>query len=87
MAHMVKNLPALQETLVRSLSWEDPLEKGMVTHSSNFAWRIPWTEVPGDLQSVELQRVRHIGATDLPHRITSRSVVTCRNAMLNIHVT
>ena len=50
---MVKNLPALQETLVRSLSREDPLEKGMVTHSSNFAWRIPWTEVPGDLQSVE----------------------------------
>ena len=44
---MVKNLPAMQETQVRSLSWEDPLEKGMATHSSILAWRIPWTEEPG----------------------------------------
>ena len=46
---MVKNLPALQETWVQSLSWEDPLEKRMATHSSTLAWRIPWTEEPGGL--------------------------------------
>ena len=44
---------------VRSLNWEDPLEKGMATHSSILTWRIPWTEEPGRLQSTELQRVRH----------------------------
>ena len=49
---MVKNLPAMQETWVRSLDWEDPLEKGMATHSSILAWRIPWTEEPGGLQSI-----------------------------------
>ena len=59
MAQMVKNLPAIQETWVRSLIWEDPLEKGMATHSSILAWRIPWTEEPGRLQSMGLQRVRH----------------------------
>ena len=48
-----------QETRVRSLSWEDPLEKGMATHSSIPAWRIPWTEEPGRLQSIGLQRVGH----------------------------
>ena len=53
---MVMNLPAMQETSVRSLSWEDPLEKGMATHSSILAWRIPWTEGPGELQSVKSQR-------------------------------
>ena len=53
---MVKNLLAMQETRVRSLGWEDPLEKGMATHSSILAWRIPWTEEPGRLQSVELDR-------------------------------
>ena len=47
---MVKNLPATQETWVRSLGWEDPLEKGTATHSSILAWRIPWTEEPGRLQ-------------------------------------
>ena len=52
---MVKNLPAMQETWVRSLGWEDPLGKGKVTHSSIFAWRIPWTEQPGKLQSMGLQ--------------------------------
>ena len=46
------NLPAMQETQVRSLGWEDPLEKGMATHSSILAWRIPWTEEPGGLQSM-----------------------------------
>ena len=49
MAQMVKNLPALQETLVLSLGWEDPLEKGMATHSGILAWRIQWTEEPGGL--------------------------------------
>ena len=58
-AQMVKNLPAMQKTQVQSLGWEDPLEKGMATHSSILAWRIPWTEEHGGLQSTELQRVRH----------------------------
>ena len=56
---MVKNLPALWETWVKPLGWEDPLEKGMATHSSILAWRIPWTEEPGGLQSMGSQRVRH----------------------------
>ena len=56
---MVKNLSAKQETQVLSLCWEDPLEKGMATHSNILAWRIPWTGEPGGLQSMGLQRVRH----------------------------
>ena len=52
---VVKNLPARQETWVRSLDWEDPLEDGMATHSSILAWRIPWTEEPGGLQSIASQ--------------------------------
>ena len=55
----MKNLPAMQETWVQSLDQEDPLEKGVGTHYSILAWRIPWTEEPGRLQSVGLQRVRH----------------------------
>ena len=58
-AQMVKNLPARQETLVRSLGWEDPLEKGMLTHSSILAWKISQTEEPGDLQSMDSQTVRN----------------------------
>ena len=58
-AHMVKNLPATWEIWVRSLCWEDPLEEGMATHSSTPAWRIPWTEASGRLQSLGLQRVGH----------------------------
>ena len=58
-AQRVKNMPAVQETWVLSLGWEDPLEEGVATHSSILAWRIPWTEEPGGLQSVELQRVGH----------------------------
>ena len=54
---MVKNLPALQETWVRSLGWEDPLEEGMATHSSILAWETPWTEEPRGLQSTGSQRV------------------------------
>ena len=56
---MVKNLPAVQETQVRSLDWEDPLEKGIATHSSILAWRIPWTEEPGGLQPMGSQIVGH----------------------------
>jgi len=58
-AQIVKNLPAMRETRVPSLSLEDPLEKGMVTHSSILAWRIPRTEEPGGLQSMGSQRVGH----------------------------
>ena len=56
---MVKNLPAMWETQVQSLGGEDHLEKGMATHSSILAWRIPWTEEPGKLQSMGSQSVRH----------------------------
>ena len=56
---MVKCLPVMRETQVRSLGWEDPLEKEMATHSSILAWRIPWIEEPGKLQSTGLQRVGH----------------------------
>ena len=59
MAQMVQNLPVMQETQVQALGWEDPLEKGMATHSGILTWRIPWTEEPGRLQSTGLQRVRH----------------------------
>ena len=58
-SQMVKNLPAVQETEVQSLGQEDPMEKEMATHSSILAWRIPWTEEPGRLQSTGLQRVGH----------------------------
>ena len=56
---MVKNLPLVQEMWAPSLGWEDPLEKEMATHSSIPAWRISWTEEPGDLQSMGSQRVGH----------------------------
>ena len=59
MARTVTNLPAVQGTQAQSLGWEDPLETGMATHTSILAWRIPWTEEPDELQSMELQRVRH----------------------------
>ena len=55
----VKNLPAVQETWVRALGWEDPLEKEMATHSSILAWKISWREELGGLQSIGLQRVKH----------------------------
>ena len=58
-AEMVKNMPAVQETQVRSLGWEDPREKEMATHSSILAWEIPWTQEPGRLQSMGLQRLGH----------------------------
>ena len=58
-AQMVKNLPAVWETWIQCLGWEDPLEKETATHSSVLASEIPWTEEPGRLQLVESQRVRH----------------------------
>ena len=58
-AQRVKILPTMWETWARYLGWEDPLEKEMATHSSTLAWKNPWTEEPGRLQSMELQRVRH----------------------------
>ena len=58
-AQRLKHLPPMRETQVRSLGWEDPLGKEMVTHSSILAWRIPWTEKPGRLQSTGSQRVGH----------------------------
>ena len=64
-AQRIKHLPAMQETRVRFLGWEDPLEKEMATHSSILAWRIPWTEEPGGLQSTGSQRVGHDWATSL----------------------
>ena len=59
LAKMVKNMPAMYETWVWSLGQEDPLEKGMATHSSILTWRIPWTEDPGGLQSMVPQTVKH----------------------------
>ena len=58
-AQSVQNLPAVQETQVQSLGWEDPLEEEMTTHSIILAWKISWTEEPGGLQSMGSQRVRH----------------------------
>ena len=59
MAQTVKTLPAMQETQVPSLSWEDPLEKGKATHSRTLGWKILWMEEPGGLQSMRSQRVGH----------------------------
>ena len=59
MAQTVKRLPTIRETWVQSLGWKDPLEKEMATHSSILAWKIPWTEEPGGLQSTGSQRVGH----------------------------
>ena len=59
LAQMVKHLPAMQKTRVQSLGWEDPLKKEMATRSSTLAWKIPWMEEPGRLQSMGLQRVGH----------------------------
>ena len=80
MAQTVKNLLAMREIWVQSLSWEHLLEKGMTTHSSILAWGIPWTEEPGGLQSMQWQRVRHDGESNTFHfhfspRISSLRVV------------
>ena len=87
-AQMVKNLPAMQETGVQSLGWEDPLEKGMATHSSILAWRILWTEEPGELQSMGLQRVRHNWVTNTTpiHRVAkSRTRLSDFTSSSNLH--
>ena len=76
MAQMVKNLPVMQETQVQSLGWEDLQEKGMDTHSSILAWRIPWTEEPGGLQSMRLQRVVHDWVTKHTHGNQDRGCST-----------
>ena len=76
---MVKNLPAMQETWVQSLSGEDPLEKGMATHSSILAWKIPQTEEPGRLSSMVLKRAGHNWVTNtsiINHRMDRRLCVT-----------
>ena len=67
-AQLVKNPPAVQETWVQFLGWVDPLEKEMAIHSSILAWKIPWTEEPGGLQSIGSQRVRHNLATKPNHQ-------------------
>ena len=69
-----KRLPSMRETQVRSLGWEVPLEKEMVTYSSILAWRIPWTKKPGGLQSTGSQRVRHDWATSLPLSLVAQLV-------------
>ena len=74
MAQRVKGLPAVQETWVRSPGWEDPLEKELATHSSTLAWKIPWTEEPGRLQSRGLQGVTHDWATSL---LSSKKLGDC----------
>ena len=63
---LVKNLPAMQETWVQFLGWEDPLEKGMATHSIILAWKIPWTEEPGRLQTMGIVRVGHLATKPPP---------------------
>ena len=72
---MVKHLSAMLETGVRSLGWEDPLEKEMATHSSTLAWKIPWTEKPGRLQSMGSQRVGHDLETLLTYAIIFSNTV------------
>ena len=69
---MIKNPPAMQETQVQSLGWEDPLEKGMATHSSIPAWRIPWTEEPGRLQPMEMQSQTRLSDEQFPNEGTSK---------------
>ena len=84
-AQMVKRLSTMQETRVWALGWEDPLEKEMAIHSSTIAWKIPWTEEPGRLESMGSQRVRHdwetslskgLGKTLIPFSLVSFSLVS-----------
>ena len=93
MAQTVKCLPAMWETRVRSLGQEDPPEREMATHSSILAWKIPWTEEPGGLQSMGLQSVRRNQTTSLsllegklPQKNLHREVSINRNSTLNHHV-
>ena len=79
-AQSVKNLPSMQVTRVRSLGGDDPLEKEMTDHSSILAWRIPWTEEPGGLQSMGLQRVGHDLATEQQQQ--QHDIISCQNDIL-----
>ena len=79
---MVKNLPAMRETQVSSLGWEDPLEKEMATHSSVLAWRIPWTEEPGGLRSIESQRIGHDRVNNI-HAYINYKGLLCGSAVTN----
>ena len=72
---VVKSLPAMQETWAQSLCWEDPLEEGMATHSSNLAWRIPWTEEPDGLQSMGSHRVSTTEVTKQQQQNSSESKI------------
>ena len=83
---MAKNNRAMCETWIQSLGWEDPLEKSMATHSSILACRIPWTEVPGRLQSMGLQRVGHDLATKQQQTtpLVGEVYLTCLNLRLYI---
>ena len=73
----------MQENWVQSLGWEDPLEKRMATDSSILAWRIPWTEEPGGLQSTGLQKVRHYLPTKLPPPLAHFGIMVCRLPLEN----
>ena len=89
MAQLVKNLPAVQEAQVQSLGWEDPLRKGMAAHSSILAWRIPWTEEPGGLQSTGMQRVRLLifrGEKKPPTCLSQRVIFLPHSAMSCYHM-
>ena len=77
-AQMVKRLPTIRETWVRSLGWDDPLEKEMAMHSSTLAWKSPWTEEPGGLQSMGLQRVGHDQGISLHFSMTKWSAFWCQ---------
>ena len=78
MAQAVKCLPTMQETLVRSLGWEDPLEKEMATHSSTLAWKIPWTEEPGRLQSMGSQSRTRLSDFNVNVNVSPRPMTFCK---------
>ena len=83
-AQMVKSLSTMRETCVRSLDREDPLEKEMATHSSSIAWKIPWMEEPGRLQSMGSQRVRHDWATSLSSQVRKRKDKYCMCSVTSV---
>ena len=81
---MVKNLPAIQEIRIRCLGWENPPEKGMATHSSIFAWRIPWTEESGGLESMGSQRVGHWSTNATTIQVSCTETVAVRMKRIKI---
>ena len=86
-AQMVKNLPSMQETWVGFLGQEDPLEEGMITHSSILAWKIPWTEEPGGLQSLGLQRVGHNWAHTWQQFTIIKKKIAIKHSSVYEHIT